>query len=31
MDWDRKYANDDEKEIANEDNKNSGLKILIQA
>ena len=31
MDWDRRYANDDEKKIANEDNKNSGLKILIQA
>tara|TARA_Y100001970_G_scaffold155575_1_gene190465 strand:+ start:1844 stop:2980 length:1137 start_codon:yes stop_codon:yes gene_type:complete len=31
IDWDRRYANDDEKEIAKEDNKNSGLKILIQA
>ena len=31
LDWDRKYANDNERKIASEDNKNSGIKLLIQA
>ena len=31
LDWDQNYANDNEKEIAREDNKKSGIKILMQA
>ena len=31
IDWDKNYANDDEKEIARQDNQNSGLKVLIEA
>ena len=31
IDCDQNYANDDEKQIAKEDNQNSGIKVLIQA
>ncbi len=31
IDWDQNYANDDERQIAKEDNQNSGIKILMQA
>ena len=31
LDWDINYANNDEREIAKEDNKKSGIKILMQA
>ena len=31
IEWDTYYANDDEKEIARQDNQNSGLKVLIEA
>ena len=31
IDWDKNYANDDEKKIAMEDNQKSGIKALIQA
>ena len=29
--WDQNYANDDEKQIAKLDNKNSGIKALMRA
>ena len=31
IDWDKNYANKDERKIAMLDNKNSGIKILIQS
>ena len=31
LDWDQNYANDNERKIASEDNRNSGLKLLMQA
>ena len=31
LDWDENYANEDEKNIAKERNRNSGIKILMQA
>ena len=31
IDWDQNYANDDERQIAKEDNQNSGIKTLMQA
>ena len=31
IEWDQNYANEDEKKIAMEDNRNSGIRTLIQA
>ena len=31
IDWDENHATDDERQIAREDNQNSGIKILMQA